>query len=524
MWFLNDRDLVFRLSIITLRENVLSKLPDQQSELEHTLLGSYLQFIPSVLDVRRCSNRSYFWDSIILHALDLAIVKNISVSSVAQDLLELSNLNIFEAISILRQHLNSEFVFYSNDLNQSRSFLFNCQLYARIETFFRQSHPYIMSHIELFWANLHDSKLRKKVRNKANKKVTNTAEIRLVEKKRLQVRRAEMNKGWEDEFNEDDVLHWTEFPHPNFFYNAAQHPLKTLMSFCINSGHAYFPAISCRIPHSSVEPAMTRKAWYENADMQDKVRLLLQRGGLDTDEDAKRTAELESLDKEVQDRLEALHSSDGIPDSAYRLLDLLRCTDLPDFNRHENPMVAFLTSQRFRNEPESVRQLIIDEYRFHEASGDKSERYDVRTILEAALPNNLMEWLHLIRIQDLSPELQQLLDKIRQQNVSDDVIEERMTEFKRRIHLEALLPTCCSCGIRSDYVLKDDLVTLGARSPQKKADSRRENQSTVDLFANRPVKSSYVKVTMQTSWYDTTDFDFSFIGSTQPPSISGAAS
>ena len=97
-----DGDFIDRLSITALRENVLAKLPDQQSELEHTTLGSYLQFIPSALDVRRCSNQSCFWDSLVLHALDLAIVKDISVSPVAQHLLELSNLNILEAISLLR--------------------------------------------------------------------------------------------------------------------------------------------------------------------------------------------------------------------------------------------------------------------------------------------------------------------------------------------------------------------------------------------------------------------------------------
>ena len=497
-----DGDFIDRLSITALRENVLAKLPDQQSELEHTTLGSYLQFIPSVPHVRRCSNQSYFWDSLVLHALDLAIVKDISVSPVAQHLLELSNLNISEAISLLRQHLNSEFVFYINDIHESRSILFEGRLYARIKTFFRHSHPYVLEHIERFWVNLEDSKLRRQVlekeRNKARParpaRVRNTAEYLRSVKKRHQVRVAEMNKGWEDEFEEDDVLNGTEFPHPNYFYNAAQHPLKTLMSFCMNSGHAYLPAISNRIPHSSVEPAMTRKAWYENADMQDKVRLLLQRGGLDADEDAERTAEMQSLDKEVQDQLEALHSGDGIPISAYRLLELMRRTDLPDFDSHENPMVAFLTSKRFRDEPGSVRELIVDQHRFHEARGDKSERHDVRTILEAALPNDLREWLHLIRIRDLGPELQQLLDRIREQNVSDNTVEECIAAFKRRIHLEACLPTCCSCGIRDDYVLEEDLVTLGVRSPQKKTNRNREKESTVDLFANRPVKSSYVKV------------------------------
>jgi hypothetical protein len=157
-------------------------------------------------------------------------------------------------------------------------------------------------------------------------------------------------------------------------------------------------------------------------------------------------------------------------------------------------MAVFLASRRFLDEPREVRDLIIEQHRFHTTCGDKSERFDVRTILEAALPPDLRDFLDRIRKKDLGPELNELLDKIAKEKVTNELIEQRLALFKRRIHLEALLPTCCACGIRDDYVLKEDLETLNTNRKQRGRRVVNDPAEVPDLFEERPVKSSYVKV------------------------------
>ena len=39
--------------------------------------------------------------------------------------------------------------------------------------------------------------------------------------------------------------------------------------------HAYFPAVLERMPHSSINPALTHKAWYEDTDRQAQISVLL---------------------------------------------------------------------------------------------------------------------------------------------------------------------------------------------------------------------------------------------------------
>ena len=140
-----------------------------------------------------------------------------------------------------------------------------------------------------------------------------------------------------------------------------------------------------------------------------------------------------------------------------------------------------------------------------EECADKSERPDVRTIIEEALPAQVLEWLRTLRKHHLGPDLRKLLDEISKHRVDKQVIEERLVAFKQRMNMEALLPACGCCGIRDDYVPEGDLEFIGAKRKRKPREKQQQKgtyssaspQGTKgpDLFAHAgQKKSSYVKV------------------------------
>jgi hypothetical protein len=210
------------------------------------------------------------------------------------------------------------------------------------------------------------------------------------------------------------------------------------------------------------------------------------------------------LTEDARTKLRALHSGEGIPEAALGLLDLLRRTDLPAAADHDDAMLVFCESRLFNAQSQGVQQRIIDELERHTQLADESEMPDVRTVLEDALPADVRGWLRLVRQQHLGPELGTLLHEIREQVVGDELIEQRIEEFKKRIGLEALLPSCCCCGIRDDYILERDLEIIRARAGVRKpAASSRPASGAVpraprDLYTERgPPKSSYVKMHLQ---------------------------
>lgn len=127
-------------------------------------------------------------------------------------------------------------------------------------------------------------------------------------------------------------------------------------------------------------------------------------------------------------------------------------------------MQVFYQSERFAKQIPAVRERIIDELEMHTQLADESEMPDVRTVLEAALPDKVRDWLRLVRWQHLGPELGALLGEIRRQTVTDDVIVQCVDAFKERIGLEALLPSCCCCEIRDDYILAKNLEFIQGRA------------------------------------------------------------
>jgi hypothetical protein len=209
---------------------------------------------------------------------------------------------------------------------------------------------------------------------------------------------------------------------------------------------------------------------------------------------------------EARTALEALHRG-GIPEAVYGLHDLLCRTDLPAAADHDDAMQVFYQSELFDRQSPAVRQRITDELEQHIQLADDSEMPDVRTVLEAALPDSVREWLRLVRQQHLGPELGALLEEIREQAVTDEVIEQRLNAFKQRIGLEALLPSCCCCGIRDDYILEENLEFIrrraglreaGRASASARGAARSVPASSRDLFTEHgPPKSSYVKVLLQ---------------------------
>ena len=152
-----------------------------------------------------------------------------------------------------------------------------------------------------------------------------------------------------------------------------------------------------------------------------------------------------------------------------------------------------------------MKELIEVQVHLFEECADKSERPDVCTIIEEALPAQVLEWLQTMRKHHLGPDLRKLLDEISKHRVDKQVIEELLVAFKQRMNMEALLPACGCCGIRDDYVPEGDLEFIGAKRTRKPREKQQEKgtyssaspQGTKgpDLFAQAgQKKSSYVKV------------------------------
>jgi hypothetical protein len=244
---------------------------------------------------------------------------------------------------------------------------------------------------------------------------------------------------------------------------------------------------------------MTLKGWYECAELQAKLRLLLEPLDSDDDEPDKRAQARQELTVEARMQLEPLQRN-GVPEAVYGLHSLLCRIDLPASADHDDAMHVFYQSALFDRQSPAVRQRSTDELEQHMLLADESEMPDVRTILEAALPGSVREWLRLVRQQHLGPELGTLLEEIRSQMVTDEVIEQRINQFKRRIGLEALLPSCGSCGIRDDYKKLEFIQGRVSASscfqqPSARGAARQESR---DLLTDRdPPKSSYLKVHLQ---------------------------
>ena len=152
------------------------------------------------------------------------------------------------------------------------------------------------------------------------------------------------------------------------------------------AGHTYFPAVLESMPHSSINSALTRKAWYEDADQQTQIRVLLHKPS--ELEDESELAEHNLVDLQLQKdcpeahkQLSALLDSDHLDDTAYALLNLLCRGDLPEFSEKDNdPFLTFVNEEYYLAQSEAVKELIEVQVHLFEECADKSERPDVSTI------------------------------------------------------------------------------------------------------------------------------------------------
>ena len=593
MLLLNECVHRSRSSLSDFTALVLDKLQSLNNNIDAMVrLRRNLEFSPFLSDVQRYTNKGYFLDAMIIHALQLdtqpSTGRTLCIAlSVQNRVVRDCGLDLQGAIQQLQTHLNAvEFIFSKDDISsESEKYqIFTYRLYGRVLALFSRHHPATFVQIKAFWQYLLDPKniqsLSKMNKNAAQspvqrkeKAVANKHCIGKMSSKKRQARadqnkeslaemspekrqarvdqnkeslaemspekrqaRAEQKRKHEDkmraernvkrklhvrqvtqsreeqinefrrEFTDDELrtMSQSTIPEPNYFHNAQANPNKTLALFWINSGHCFFNSVAGRIPHSSAVPAMTLKGWYEDANLQAKVLLLLDPLDSDDEESDELAQAKQGLTVPARLELEALHG-DGVPEVAYGLLDLLRSTDLPDAADHDDAMLVFCQSELFNEQCDAVCERILDQLEVHIKMADESEMPDVRTVLEAALPDQVRGWLHLMREQDLGPELGALLNEIREQKVTKELLEVRLNAFKQRIHMEALLPSCCCCGIRDDYILEKDIECVVDRASVRRssrattASDKRVDASAAavprDLYAERgPPKSSYVRV------------------------------
>ena len=130
------------------------------------------------------------------------------------------------------------------------------------------------------------------------------------------------------------------------------------------AGHAYFPTVLERMPHSSINSALTRKAWCEDTDLQAQISVLLCKPS-ELEEESELAehnrvkGQLEKDSPEAHKQLRALFDSEHLDDTVYALLELLRRGDLPDFGQDDNdPFLTFINQEYYLAQSEAVKELI----------------------------------------------------------------------------------------------------------------------------------------------------------------------
>ena len=274
-----------RLSLAEFRQLVVEKI--NPAVFDPKRLAWILSFIPPVFEVRRCSKKNFFWDSLILHAHEIPF------QLPALPVLEKSKLNLGAAIIQLKHYFQDDCVIFCTALiNSHPSLIFNQQLYGQVQAFYSAEHSVVMRQIELFWVHLEDPKDSERLAVKKasvaqldQKKHAKTRESNRVNqqasraqmspekyadlcektRKRIQASRAAMSpeKAAKEQASRRDRqrnltaqkaadikeftdplkdnagargVDMTEICHPSHFKNSQQCPLKNLVLFCFNSG------------------------------------------------------------------------------------------------------------------------------------------------------------------------------------------------------------------------------------------------------------------------------------------------
>ena len=129
---------VIRLTLVEFRQLVLAKIAP--TVFDPKRLAWILSFIPPMIELRRSSNKCFFWDALILHALE------IPDGLPALPVLGRSNLNIGSTIIHLKQHFQDDVIIFCTALiNVHPSLIFNQHFYDQIQAFQMRTQPAVMS-------------------------------------------------------------------------------------------------------------------------------------------------------------------------------------------------------------------------------------------------------------------------------------------------------------------------------------------------------------------------------------------
>jgi hypothetical protein len=183
-----------------------------------------------------------------------------------------SGFDLRELVNILSTHFES--CLFSPYHVHNKMLLLEPQLYSHIKQYMMTQHRSLFDSISACLRNLclkmRNAEQRTDPTQRAlcnEKEISRNKENRL---KRVTARQTKI--GGPAEL--DDLL-LTDVPEdPNWLYDASSSPIKTLLLFLYNSGHAYFPFLEHNLlPRSTDCPAIMKQAWDDDDDVPDNVRI-----------------------------------------------------------------------------------------------------------------------------------------------------------------------------------------------------------------------------------------------------------
>ncbi len=140
---------------------VLEKLQSIDKDSHDMIrLQRNLQFSPLLSDVQRYSDKRFFLDSLVIHALELDLQpitgKLLIVATPVQNrVLQDCGLSLQDAARLLRSYFEgSQVLFRRDDISQDKSEIFNYRLHGRVLVWFRRSHQEMSVQFSNFWQYL----------------------------------------------------------------------------------------------------------------------------------------------------------------------------------------------------------------------------------------------------------------------------------------------------------------------------------------------------------------------------------
>ena len=216
-----------------------------------------IQFLQTPQNSKK-RDKEIFVDVLIFHGLGMCS------SSLVPQRLSGSSIDVRPILQLLQQELFQPSFKFSNEDVHEKYLHFSNSLRAKVMDFFEQNHQEEFQQINCFL-----NQLREQYKKKIAERVSQHR------KKKNHEKPQQYSKG------EDKDLEREDLPEPNWFDSAQSDPVKTLLLFTINSGHAFFPAIKDnRLPHSTECPDIMMQEWRSSASdggVPDDVRSLHQK-------------------------------------------------------------------------------------------------------------------------------------------------------------------------------------------------------------------------------------------------------